>query len=126
MTAFAHGATFTFSSSKGSFQAKLTRLSVEYPVAEVADLTGVSDAQGQQVLVPTGDKTGGSISIEYALDTRGAKVDDLVCGVGQLSFASSGLSVSKNVILESCSQGASVGDVVRGSAKFLITDYYGR
>jgi hypothetical protein len=38
---------------------------------------------------------------------------------------SPGISVSKQVILESASSSVTVGDVVKGSMKFVPTDFYG-
>jgi hypothetical protein len=45
--------------------------------------------------------------------------------VGPLSFSSSGYGISRRVVCESASVSAQAGELVRGSLKFLITDYQG-
>ena len=45
--------------------------------------------------------------------------------VGNLSFSSAGYTVSRRVICESASVSAQSGEIVRGSLKFLMTDYQG-
>lgn len=131
MSITAHGATFTFEATAagdgrrlGSFSGKVTRLSVDSPSAEVIDATGVSDGNSQRLLVHTGARTGGAITLEYI--SAGSLANySLVSGRGNLIVSGASYSLTRNVIFESCSESASVGDVVRGSARFLITDYFG-
>ena len=124
MAITAHGSTFTFTSDKGEFIGGLTRIEVAAPTAEIADMTGVSDSSDLSMLVPTGAWRGGSVSVEY-IASGSPDVQTLVRGFGSLTLASTGMSVSRQVVLESASQSAAVGDVVKGSMKFLMTDYYG-
>ncbi len=124
MAATGHGATFTFTCDRGTFNGGVTKISVDSPTAEVVDMTGGSDDVGLNVLVPTGAWKGGSVAVEYVAGS-GFDVQLLVRGYGSLTFTSPGMSVSRQVLLESASRNASVGDVVRGSLKFLMTDYYG-
>lgn len=121
----AQGATFTFAGRRGQFSANVTSLSVSSPQAEVVDMTGPDDAVGHGVMVPTGDWSGGSIDVEYIATAGGFSPDGFVCDVGTLTFASSGLIVTKQAILVSAQRQASVGELVRGSLKFALTDYAG-
>lgn len=124
MAATGQGATFTFTSDRGTFSGGVTNVSVESPAAEVVDMTGISDAAGNCVLVPTGSWKGGAISVEFIAGSS-SSAESLVRGIGTLSFASPGFSVTKRVVLESASTTVGVNEVVRGSMKFLMTDYAG-
>lgn len=123
MAVTAHGATFTFTSDRGTFSGGVTRITVDSPTAEVVDMTSVNDVAHVTRLVPTGSWRGGSVTVEFI--SGGGDPQTLVTGLGQLALSSSGLSVTKQVVLESSSVAASVGDVVKGSLKFVMTDYYG-
>jgi hypothetical protein len=117
----AQGATFTFN----GIAATITGMSVETPTAEVADMTGINDAVGATVLVPTGAASPGRIQVDY-IHAAGGIDPQAVLGVrGTLYFGSPGYSVSRNAILESASTEVRTGDVVRGSIRFVMTDYYG-
>ena len=121
----AQGATFTFAGSRGSFRGSIVSINVETPVAEVVDMTSPADPAGYAVLVPTGEWSGGSISVDFLATPLTGDIKDIVRGVGQLTFSSTNWSVSRRVILESANTGASVGDLVRGTANFRATDYQG-
>ena len=125
MAATGQGATFTFSGSRGFFRGGVTKISVETRTAEVVDLTGAYDAGDISILVPTGAWKGGSINVEFVGSASLGDVQSIVRGVGMLTFASAGYSVSKRVILESASSGVAVGDVVKGTLRFVQTDYTG-
>lgn len=88
-------------------------------------MTGISDSANAVMLVPTGCWRGGSASVDYVAAATNPAADSLVRGYGSLTFASSGYSITRQVVLESASASVSVGDVVRGSMKFVLTDYYG-
>lgn len=122
MAATGHGATFTFSSNLGTFTGSVTRIKVDSPTAEIADMTGVSDPASYAVLVPTGSWTGGGVDVDYVA-AAGSDPTSIVRGVGALSFVSTGLTVSRQVVLESATAGVAVNEAVRGSLKFLRTDY---
>lgn len=118
----AQGATFTFA----GFRAIVTGISVETPTAEVTDMTSAVAPLGTQTIVPTGDWSGGSVSVDY-IHAGSAATDPqtLVRRRGQLSFSSQNYSVSRNVILETATTEARAGDIVRGTLRFRVTDYYG-
>ena len=124
MAVTAHGATFTFSSDRGTLVGGVTNISVEAPTAEVVDMTAASAAEHAVILVPTGTWKGGSITVDFNV-TGGASfnVQTFVRGVGEFLFASSGYSVRRQAILTSATTQAAVGDVVKCSAKFVPTDY---
>jgi hypothetical protein len=117
--ATAHGATFSFL----GFSGKLTGISVEMPTAEVANMTSVAAGRGLMVMVPTGESSGGTITVDFLAFS--ADPQTFVKMVGNLSFSSGGYSVSRRVICESASVTAQAGEIVRGSLKFLMTDYQG-
>ena len=120
----AQGATFTFATaSAGQFGAAVTSLSVASPEAEVVDMTGVDDAQGQRIMVPTGDWSGGSVEVEYIASPNGAAPEAFVRQVGIVTFSSQNMTVSRRAVLVAADRRASVGEVVRGTLRFTLTDY---
>lgn len=118
----AQGATFTFQ----GVQAIVSGISVETPTAEVTDMASAVDPVGTIGMVPTGEWSGGAISVDY-IHAGPLQVDPqtLVRQIGQLFFGSPGYSVARNVILESATTEARAGDIVRGTLRFRMTDYYG-
>ena len=117
----AQGATFTFS----GVMAIVTHLSIMTPKAEIVDMTGINDPAGATVMVPTGSNSPGSVTVGYLYAAGGVDPQTAVGVQGPLVFGSPGYSVSRNVILESASTEVGLGDVVRGSLNFVMTDYYG-
>jgi hypothetical protein len=117
--ATAHGATFSFQGVRFT----LTGISVETPVAEVANMTSATDQLGYTFMVPTGEWAGGTITVDFL--TTSVDPQTLVRRVGDLTFRSNGYSISRRVLCESASIGAQAGELVRGSLKFLMTDYQG-
>ena len=116
----------TFVSDQGRYTASVTRVTVESPKAEVIDMTGVNDGANFQVLVPSGCKRGGEVTVDFINSTDSTGLSPGIEGaLGNLTINASNASVSKQVILESCSQLSAVGDVMRGSARFVVTDWYG-
>jgi hypothetical protein len=73
------------------------------------------------IAAPTGAWTGGVITVEY----MGGDAQGLVGAVAPLAFSSPGLSVSRRAVCESASSSAQIGDAVRGTLRFRITDYMG-
>ncbi len=116
MPGIPYNATFSFS----GFSGQVTGISVEAGQPEIVNMTGASEALGSVVMVPTGDYSPGSITVDFLADgsipSTGAK--------GQLSFSSSAYSIGRNVVLESVQVDARVGELVRGTMKFVMTDYY--
>lgn len=118
--AIPYSATFTY----GTFSGYVTGLQVEHPTAETVNMTGTNDPVGTFRLVPTGEKKGGSISVDF-MHNGTYDVATLIGTYGSLTFSSTAYSVSKNVICETASMEARTGEVVRGTLKFLLTDYTG-
>ena len=118
MAGVVSGATFSFSSFRGS----VTDLSVETPSAVLADMSSTADRGRIQMIVPTGEWSGGSITVGFM---SASDPQSLIGKRSMLVFSSAGYSVSRNVILESSSVDVRVGEAVRGTLKFRITDYYG-
>lgn len=116
----AHGGTFTFQGFVGA----ITGISVQTPEAEVVDMTSSADVVGSIVRVPTGEWTGGSVSVDY-IKTSNTDPQTLVKQVGQLTFSSAGFSVTRRAILQSASTEARVGAAVTGTLNFVVTDYTG-
>jgi hypothetical protein len=117
--ATAHGATFSFM----GFNGKLTGISVEMPTAEVTNMTAATDSLGYTFMVPTGEQSGGTITVDFLSSNADPWV--FVRQVGILSFSSVGYSISRRVLCESASVSAQAGEIVRGSLRFLMTDYQG-
>jgi hypothetical protein len=122
----AQGATFTLAlTTGGGINAALTRLGVEAPTAEIVDMTPGGAPPGQMIIVPTGDTRGGTLSVDFIYAANGVDPQTLVGKTGIATFASPNLTVSRRVVVESASIEASVGDLVRGSINFRLTDYTG-
>jgi len=124
----AQGATFSFIPRTGgsTFEGGVTKVTVEAPTAEIADVTGLYDSTKTVVRVPTGAWTGGSITVDFFFLSNGSmSIDSMIGKIGQMTFSASGYNISRNVIVESVSSGGSVGDVFRGTMKFVPTDWYG-
>lgn len=117
----AQGATFTFN----GIAATITGLSVETPKVEIADMTGINDAANVTVLVPTGGRSPGYINVDYIHADGGSDPQTIIGTRGTLTFGSPKYSVSRNAILESATTDVRSGDVVRGTLRFVTTDYYG-
>lgn len=121
----AQGATFTFVGSLGEFKGAVTGINVETPVAEVVDMTSPTDPAGYSIRVPTGEWSGGRISLDFIATTATGDIQGIVRGIGPLTFSSPKFSVTRRCILESANTEARVGELVRGSATFIPTDYEG-
>lgn len=93
----------------------------ETPEAEVVDMTGMYDPAGFRFLVPTGDKRGGTVTVDVM--TSEVPASNYIGTIGELKFQSSGFSVSRNVLLQSASTEARTGELVRGTLKFALTDH---
>jgi hypothetical protein len=86
-------------------------------------MTAATDQLGYTFMVPTGEWAGGTITVEFIATSVDPQT--LVRKVGDLSFSSSGYRIVRRVVCESASVSAQTGEIVRGSLKFLITDYRG-
>lgn len=116
----AQGGTFTFDSQT----AYIVALSVDSKVAEVVDMTTSAHPVDSIQMVPTGARSGGGFSVDY-LASGSFDATATIGQVKQLSFACAGYSVSKWAVHESSSTQLKVGDLVRGTMKFRLTDYQG-
>jgi hypothetical protein len=121
--ATALGATFTFVSRTASFTGKISGISVEMPSAEVTDMTAATDGLGYSYMVPTGEMSGGTISVDFV--TTNLDPQTFVRKAGVLTFVSPGYSITRRVVCQSANVTGNVNDLVRGSIKFLMTDYTG-
>lgn len=126
----AQGATFTFIGSLGnsgpvSFTGSITGINVTTPTAEIVDMTAYNAPVNATAIAPTGGWSGGQVTVDYISKIGTGDVQDLVRRIGPLSFASPNFSVTRRAILESATQEASVGGLVRGSLTFRVTDYQG-
>lgn len=118
------GCTVTFTPNKGGgLNGKLTRISVESPSAELVDMTGLNDSVGNAYIVPTGCQKGGSFTVEFFV--TGDAPTDLVGRYGRLSISADGFSYSRQVVCETAAFDLETNGLVRGSAKFVPTDYTG-
>lgn len=121
------GATFSFTAATGAGipSAYVTSISVQPPKAEVTNLTGMLDPKGSTVIAQTGDcSSPGSITVDF-IAGPGADVQTLVASRGQLTFSSQSFTISRNVVLEDASIQARTGELVSGTLRFTMTDYYG-
>lgn len=124
MAATAQGATFTFTSEAGTLAARATAVRVETPTAVVADMTPIDAPPEVIVLEPTKEWRGGAMTVDFILAAGTANPESFVRSVGMASLISPGFSWTKRAYLESASLDAQVGDVVKGSLKFVVTDSY--
>lgn len=115
----AHGATFTFLQFRGA----VTGVSIETPVAELADMTDITAPASHMVMVPTGAWSGGSVTVDFLAGPNHSP-GSLVRQVGILLFASQNFTFAVNAVCESASVAAQAGDLVKGSMRFRPTDYY--
>ena len=98
-------------------------IQVETPVAVLADMTPVDAPARQTVSIPTGEIRGGAITVDF-IDFP-ADPQALVGTAGPLAFTSTAYSVGRQVVLESATVTARVGELVSGQLKFRMTDFYG-
>jgi hypothetical protein len=123
---FALGASFSFR----GVAATVTGVSVETPKAAYVDMThtptgGFGDTVSSRVLVPTREMAPGSITVDFNQQPNQQDPNNLVGLHGQLSFQSAGYRVTRQAFLESSTTEVRVGELVRGTLKFITTDYYG-
>lgn len=117
----AHGATFSFH----SFNAAIVGLSVNTPTAEIVDMTPVGAPASQILMVPTGAVSGGEVSVDYIRLTDTVDPQSLVSKCAALQFSSAGFSLSRRAILQSATTEVRAGDIVKGTLRFVLTDYQG-
>jgi hypothetical protein len=87
-------------------------------------MTAITDARETSNLVATRELSGGSIAVGFLWpDTGGTDPNSLIGLAGPLQFNTSGITVSRTVILESASTEIRIGDAIRGTLRFKTTDY---
>ena len=121
----AKGASFTFAPVGGvAGTALVTDLSVETPTAGIVNMTAIADSAEKSVLVSTGERSGGAITVGFLWPSENAvDPNDSVGKHGVLTFSAAGYSISRKVILESASTEVRMGDAIRGTLRFKTTDY---
>ena len=100
-----------------------TRVGVETPVAEIVNMTSISDDNKKLMLVATGDWAGGKLTVEYLRQRQDTDPQSLVGNFGTLQFSSGNYSISRSALLESASTEVTVGELIRGTMRFIVTDY---
>lgn len=125
---------FTFVTRAGiSFSARVTSVAFEAAQAAVVDMTGTASPLGEQVLVPTGEwASPGTITVDFIYEGspffdagQVDYTDSLVRKPGSVTFTSTAYTITRNVICDSVAITATTGDIVRGTLKFILTDYLG-
>lgn len=110
----AHGTTFTFKNNQYS----VTSIQAQSARAEVVNMTHKNAAAGFTYLYPTGDYAEpASVDIEFL----GSGIP-LAKDHAMLAISGAAGAFSSYAICESATREARVGDVVRGRARFVITD----
>lgn len=119
------GATVTFAVlNEPVVTVTATRLSVETPEAELTNMTSATDLLGANVMVPTGDTSPGSLSVDFISTNQFSNPQALTGRVGVLGLYAPNYTVSRNAVLQAATLDHQSGDIVRGSLRFTITDYY--
>lgn len=119
------GAAVTFTPQNGSpATVTATRLSIETPQAALVDMTSASDPLGANVMVPTGDTSPGSMSVDFIATNAFLNPQAIVGSTGILAISAPGYSLSRNAVLQAATVDHQSGDIVRGTLRFTITDYY--
>jgi len=115
----AQGTTFSFAGITATY----TSISVEEPQAEVVDITSKDDPVGVRKMKSTGDfLTPARVRVDYirAVSSPQPLTISGLSGALSISHSPSGVSVTKNAILESASTELAVGSIVRGSMQFVL------
>ena len=110
--------------SFGSTQFVVTAFSFTPPAEQLTDMTSVVDLIGANVMVPTGETQPGTISLDFIADSGFSNPQDII-GDRDSLVISGPYGLTRNAVCTGGSVQASMGDVIRGSLEFTITDYYG-
>jgi len=102
----------------------VTGFSFESPAAVLTDMTSGRSSVGATVMAPTGEKTPGTITVDFLADDSFGNPQSL-SGVRSTLSISGPYGLSRNVVCTGGTVQASVGDLVRGTLQFTITDWYG-
>lgn len=120
MAISSQGTTFTFP----GFTANYTSISVEEPQAEVVDMTTTQTPLGKKRMVYTGDIVSpGRIRVDYTR-LAGTPAPLSISGLsGNLSISHANINVTKKAVLESASSEIAVGNLIRGTLNFVVSDF---
>lgn len=102
----------------------VTRFSFNPPAERLTDMTSVDDLIGANKMVGTGEREPGSISLEFIAAPSFSNPQIIIGQRGPLVIEGP-YGITRNVVCAGGSVDATVGDVVRGSLQFTISDYYG-
>lgn len=102
----------------------VTGFSFEPPAAVLTDMTAAMDLVDATVMAPTGEKTPGTITVDFLADNSFSNPQELSGTRATLSI-SGPYGLSRNVVCTGGTVQASVGDLIRGTLQFTITDWYG-
>jgi|OM-RGC.v1.027940788 hypothetical protein len=108
----------------GSTKFVVTAFSFTPPTERLTDMTSAVSPIGANVMVATGETQPGTISLEFMADSRFSNPQNII-GYRRSLVISGPYELTRNAVCTGGSVQASVGDVIRGSLEFTITDYYG-
>lgn len=102
----------------------VTGFSFEPPAAILTDMTAALDFVDAKKMAPTGETTPGTITVDFLADNSFSDPQSLSGTQASLSI-SGPYGLSRNVVCTGGSVQAAVGDLIRGTLQFTITDWYG-
>jgi hypothetical protein len=117
----------TAQGTKASFKGvsfTVTGFSFNPPAEQLVGMTSAYDLVGANVMVPTGEKTPGTMTIDFIADNTFSNPQVIIGQHGSLAI-SGPYSISRNVVCTDGGVQATVGDIIKGTLEFTITDYYG-
>lgn len=102
----------------------VTGFSFNPPAAQLADMTGAADLAGANVMAPTGEYTPGTMTVDFIATTTFGNPQEIIGTRGALAI-SGPYPISRNAVCTDGSVQATLGDIIKGTLEFTITDYYG-
>jgi hypothetical protein len=116
----AQGTTASFN----GYSFTVTGFSFNPPAEQLVDMTSAGDLVGANVMVPTGEKTPGTMTIDFIADNTFSNPQAVIGQQGSLAIFGP-YSITRNVVCTDGSVEATIGDIIKGTLEFTITDYYG-
>ena len=102
----------------------VTGFSFEPPAAVLTNMTSKLASVDATVMAPTGERTPGTITVDFLADNSFSDPQSLTGTRATLSI-SGPYGLSRNAVCTGGTVQASVGDLIRGTLQFTITDWYG-
>lgn len=102
----------------------VTGFSFNPPAEQLVDMTSAGDLVGTNVMVPTGERSPGTMTIDFIADSSFSNPQAIIGQQGPLAI-SGPYPVTRNVVCTDGSVQAAVGDIIKGTLQFTISDYYG-